>query len=287
MKSPPDVEKPEDSVLRSVEARFAGPTRFATDCLRIDVSKSSTKQARSERVLAWPAMSRVHFIGGEKGGVGKSVVARLVTQNCIDKSLPFAAVDADSSHATLARHYADYARQGDLARLESMDEVVALATETDRRVIVDLPAQSDRLLSAWIAESGVLELTRDAGCPIVLWHVMDDGKDALAALERLLDRYQREVSYAIVRNYGRGKDFSLFDKSPVRAKASDLGAHVIDLPELPGGAMQKIDRLDASFWAAVHNASFGADALSRMDRQRIKVWLQASFEQIARLGEAF
>ncbi len=232
-------------------------------------------------------MSRVHFIGGEKGGVGKSVVARLVTQYCIDRSLPFAAVDADSSHATLVRHYGDYARPADLARLESMDDIVALATETDRRVIVDLPAQSERLLSAWISEGGVLDLTREAGCPVVLWHVMDDGKDALAALERLLDRYQRDVGYTIVRNHGRGKDFTLFDRSPVRVKASELGAHVIDLPELPGGAMQKIDRLDASFWAAVHNPSFGADAFSRMDRQRIKVWLQASFEQIARLREAF
>jgi hypothetical protein len=230
-------------------------------------------------------MNRIHFIGGEKGGVGKSVVARLLTQYFIDRSLPFAAVDADNSHATLLRHYADYTRAADMARLESMDEIVALATEADRRVVVDLPAQSDRLLSAWIAEGGVLDLTRDCGCQIVLWHVMDDGKDALAALERLLDRYKRDVSYAIVRNLGRGKDFSLFERSPVRAKAAELRAQVIDLPELPGGAMQKIDRLDASFWAAVHNTAFGADAFSRMDRQRIKVWLQASFEQIARLGE--
>jgi len=36
------------------------------------------------RWLLSVAMSKVHFVGGEKGGVGKSVVARLLCQYCID-----------------------------------------------------------------------------------------------------------------------------------------------------------------------------------------------------------
>ena len=55
-------------------------------------------------------MSTIHFIGGEKGGVGKSVVARLCAQYCIDRAIPFCAVDADGSHGALLRFYADYAR---------------------------------------------------------------------------------------------------------------------------------------------------------------------------------
>ena len=37
-------------------------------------------------------MSKVHFVGGEKGGVGKSVIARLLCQYCIDKKLAFTAL---------------------------------------------------------------------------------------------------------------------------------------------------------------------------------------------------
>ena len=37
-------------------------------------------------------MSTVHFVGGEKGGVGKSVVARLLAQLFIDRALPFVAL---------------------------------------------------------------------------------------------------------------------------------------------------------------------------------------------------
>ena len=34
-----EVEKSEDAVLRSVRANYPGPTRFASDCMRIDVAK--------------------------------------------------------------------------------------------------------------------------------------------------------------------------------------------------------------------------------------------------------
>jgi ribonuclease BN (tRNA processing enzyme) len=35
----PDVERAADAVLQSVRARYAGPTRFASDCLRVDLAR--------------------------------------------------------------------------------------------------------------------------------------------------------------------------------------------------------------------------------------------------------
>jgi CobQ/CobB/MinD/ParA nucleotide binding domain len=230
-------------------------------------------------------MSTIHFVGGEKGGVGKSVVARLLAQYFIDRGMAFAAVDADGSHGALLRHYAEYTRPIDLHRFESADEILTLATDADRRVLVDLPAQSERILTSWITEAGVLDLAGESGVKVVFWHVMDDGKDALITLGRLLDGYQSAVQYCIVKNLGRGKDFSLLDRSPERMTAQALGATVIELPELHAAAMQKIDRCDASFWAAASNPAYGSATFTRMDRQRIKVWLQASYDQLAGLGE--
>jgi hypothetical protein len=230
-------------------------------------------------------MSKIHFVGGEKGGVGKSVVARLLVQWAIDKQLPFVAVDADASHGALLRHYATYATGIDLARLESADEIMSLALETDRRVIVDLPSQSDRTIAAWISEAGILELARESNVDLVFWHVMDDGRDSIATLGRLVERYGGKVRYVIVENLGRGKEFSLLDRSPVRAAANAAGAVTIQLSELYAPAMRKIDRSDGSFWAAVHNTAFAPELFTRMDRQRIKAWMQAAYDQIARLGD--
>jgi len=230
-------------------------------------------------------MSKIHFIGGEKGGVGKSVVARLCAQYLIDRALPFQALDADASHGALLRHYAEFTRPVDLERPDSADEILTLATETDRRVLVDLPAQSDRPLSKWITEVAVLDLALESGVGVVFWHVMDDGKDSIQTLDRVLDRYGAVARICIVKNLGRGKDFSLFDHSATHTKSAALGAVVIELPELQSSAMQKMDRHDASYWAAANNPRFAGGSFSWADRQRIKVWLRFAYAQIERLGE--
>jgi len=232
-------------------------------------------------------MSTIHFIGGEKGGVGKSVVARLCAQYCIDKSLPFTAMDADGSHGALLRFYGEYTRPVDLTRYESVDEILALASDPAARVLVDLPAQSERALTAWLAESGVVAMAAESDIRLVFWHVIDDGKDAITTLERLLALHGDRVRYCVVKNLGRGKDFSLFERSAARTTAGQLGATIIELPELNATAMQKIDRLDTSFWSAVNGAQTGPEAFTRMDRQRVKVWLTAAYEQLGKLGDGF
>lgn len=232
-------------------------------------------------------MSTIHFIGGEKGGVGKSVVARLVAQRCIDHNLPFVAFDADGSHGALLRHYANFASPIDLAQFESADQIMGAATDTQQRVVVDMPAQSGRFLSSWINEAQILDLAAECGVGVLFWHVIDDGKDSLTTLARLLENFGPKARFVIVKNHGRGRDFSLFDNSDVRRKAETLGATILELPALYAPVMQKIDQFDASYWAAAHNPEFAPQAFSRMDRQRLKVWLKAASDQFERLADSF
>ena len=50
-------------------------------------------------------MPHIHFIGGEKRGVGKSPVARALAQHLIDHERPFLGFDTDQSHGALMRSY--------------------------------------------------------------------------------------------------------------------------------------------------------------------------------------
>jgi hypothetical protein len=228
-------------------------------------------------------MSMIHFVGGEKGGVGKSVFARLLAQYFIDKALPFTALDADVSNASLLRVYGDYCRPVDLAHFDSTDDIFTLAAETpDRHILVDLPAQAERPLATWMDHGGIAELVDEMRIPLVFWHVMDDSKDAVVALSRLLSRYGESVRYCVVKNAGRGKDFSLFDRSPVRAEAERLRCHILELPELHGPVMRKLDRFDASYWAAINNPAV-AEGFTRLDGQRVKVWQWRMFKQLSSL----
>ena len=228
-------------------------------------------------------MSKIHFVGGEKGGVGKSVLARLLAQYHIDRQIPFSAFDTDRSHGAMLRFYGDFSRPVILDEFESADRLMEAALESDQDILVDLAAQTSLPLHRWIEQNDLLSLADEERVPVVFWHVLDDGADCIALLAALCDRYERNAAYVAVKNYGRGKDFSAFDASPVRERALSLGASVMDLPDLHAATMRKIDHQGTSLWAAAHNKDSGS-GLGLMDRQRVKVWLRRVYQQIDRVG---
>jgi hypothetical protein len=230
-------------------------------------------------------MSELHLIGGEKGGVGKSVVARLVAQYWLDRAKPFTAFDTDRSNGALLRHYADFAKPIEISRIEDLDHMLETCLQQpDARVLVDLAAQTERDLLNWLDSAEVFELARENGVKLVLWHVMDDGKDSLAILSRLVTRYGERASYVVVLNKGRGEDFAPFHQSDTAASLGRLAAPMIELPALHKGAMRSIDRLDKSFWSAVNHTNSSDSSLGFMERQRVKVWLRNAYSELERVG---
>jgi len=219
-------------------------------------------------------MSTIHFVGGEKGGVGKSVLARLLAQYHIDGGRPFEAFDSDRSHGALLRFYRDYTQPVALEAFDSADRIMESAVAAPRDVIVDLAAQSASALFRWIDDNDLLEMAADEGVDVAFWHVLDDGADGIELLSRLVDLRAGRGHCVVVRNRGRGSDFGPFDASPSRSKAEQAGAWVIDLAALHAPTMTKIDHLATSFWAAANNR----DVLGLMDRQRVKVWLRRAYQ---------
>jgi len=232
-----------------------------------------------------PALSRIHLIGGEKGGVGKSMVSRLLAQYFIDHQMPFVGFDTDRSHGSLLRFYADYASPALVDRYEALDAIVEAAVEQPgRRVLVDLAAQTHDALVQWMEESGVLDMADLSGIQITYWHVMDAGRDSVDLLARLLDRFGQRLNYVVVRNQLRGDDFGQLDRSGELERARGLGAQVMDLKKLHDAVVQKIDVRNSSFWAARHATAVEGPGLGLMERQRLKMWMNNTYAAIGALG---
>lgn len=230
-------------------------------------------------------MSTIHFIGGEKGGVGKSLVARLLAQYLIDRGLPFLGFDSDRSHGALMRFYADYASPIVVDSYESLDKVVEAATEDEaRRILVDLAAQTHQPLVKWMEESGMLELAREFGIAVRYWHVMDSGKDSVDLLRQLLDRFGAQLDYVLVLNQLRGDDFGIFEASGEKERALSLGAKIASLPRLHETAMNRIDAHSTSFWAAAHSGDKALTGLGLLERQRVRVWLAKAYAELDKLA---
>lgn len=226
-------------------------------------------------------LSRIHLIGGEKGGVGKSMVSRLLAQYFIDQQLPFVGFDTDRSHGALLRFYAGFASPVLIDRYEALDHIVETAIENPgQRVLVDLAAQTHEPLVKWMEESGVLDMARESGFKLTYWHVMDSGRDSVNLLTRLLDRFGSRLNYVLVQNQLRGDDFSQLEKSGQLERALGLGAKVVAIKHLHDNVVQKIDANNASFWAAKNGND--ASSLGLMERQRLKTWLQHAYGELAK-----
>jgi len=229
-------------------------------------------------------VASVHFVGGEKGGVGKSVVARLIAQYFIDHKVRFVGLDADASHPALLRYYGDDSEPLDLRRLESMDRIVEYALEEpERRVLVDLPAQSSAAIRAWAESGDIASLAREDDLQLNFWHVTDGGFDSVELLAELVRQYTKDVRYVVVRNHGRSRDFSQLDESDALAEVIALGGRAVDVPELHSAAMYRIDRYGSSFWAAGNDVT-SALRLSVMDRRRLQKWIKECYRAFDELG---
>ena len=229
-------------------------------------------------------MSKIHLIGGEKGGVGKSVVARVVAQYLIDKDLPFLGFDTDRSHGSLLRFYADYASPVVVDRYESLDTIVEAAIEhPEKRILVDLAAQTHDPLVKWMDDSGVLETADELGLSYHYWHVMDSGKDSVDLLKKLLDRFGTRLNYVVVLNQSRGDNFEIFEKSSERQRVTELSAPILNLKRLHEAVINKIDAGSTSFWAAKNRSETDVKGLGLLERQRVKFWLRSAYEQLDRV----
>ncbi len=225
-------------------------------------------------------MANIHFIGGEKGGVGKSLMSRVLAQYMIDRGLPFLGFDTDRSHGALMRFYAGHASTVIVDRYEALDTIVESAVDQpERRILVDLAAQTHGALVSWMDDAGVVNLADELGLKLFYWHVMDSGRDSVDLLKKLLDRFGSSLQYVLVRNHIRGSDFAQLEQSGEQQRAIELGAKIVSLKKLHDGAIQKIDAASSTF-----STNAGGAPLGLMDRQRVKMWLRDAYRELDDVG---
>jgi hypothetical protein len=235
--------------------------------------------------MSGAAMTNIHLVGGEKGGVGKSLVARLLAQYMIDHSLEFLGFDSDRSHGALLRFYAGYSSPVLIDKYESLDVIVEAAAEKpERRILVDLAAQTNEQLMQWMDDSQLLEVAPEIGLNIRYWHVMDTGRDSVDMLKRLLDRHGNSLHYTLVLNQLRGDDFRILETSGEKQRALEMGASIVTLKRLHEASITKIDASSSSFWAAVNKSEGDTSGLRLLERQRVKVWLKSAYAELAKPG---
>ena len=232
-------------------------------------------------------MRKLHFIGGEKGGIGKSFTSRLLAQYYIDLQRPFVGFDTDQSHGTFSRFYGEFA-----SRLktdgENLDHIIeTLDTHLDCDVIVDLAAQTANNLFRWVEQCDLFVLLAEVGVQAYFWHLVDDSADCKNLLNDTLAKLDSDsVRLVVVKNSGRGLNFTPLEDSITYTNAITFGASVVELEALPAALAQKIDFENAKFLTK-NNKIEVRELLFRRRRQSITFFIYAVIVGCVKIGIGF
>jgi hypothetical protein len=233
-------------------------------------------------------VKRIFFIHGDKGGVGKTEVAKRMAAVMLQDGQPVTLIDGDNKNPGL--HAAFQNGELDVHCINVMtptgrDALFDVIAQSPGDVLIDLPARgsdvTERLNQDGASEDGFsLELLlAEIEAELTIVFVIDQTRSPLVALKDELAALPDATRWIIVRNWREDRDFTLFDTTKVKADLEARGAAVIDMV-----------RLDPRVNDILENASLNlitaqtSDTLSMLQKMRVKAALRSWSEQMQIAG---
>ena len=228
---------------------------------------------------------RLIFSTGDKGGVGKSVVARMIADYFCEQKYPVNMYDCDKRNSLLQRFYdpINSVRRVNLLESNEADKWIDEVVESGQDALIDLPAGGNEFLEKMDEELHLFELFAEQEIDVTLVSVINRSKDSINALKRLIELAGNMADYVVVKNgyYGKEADFERFDNSKTRVKFLDLGGKVIYFPSLADAVFDQIEAKNLAFYQCV-----GADSpLTISARRRVHYFRQAAITAFESLGD--
>jgi hypothetical protein len=198
---------------------------------------------KTERTKIW-------LVGGEKGGMGKSMVGRVAAEQLLAAKVPFHLIDADASTPNVGLTYAKemYERfrsgalpedvlptlfldgkskdlkiaeqitfSGDDSTYLQADRILLLAEQ--KNVLVVLPSQVAAYVQRWLNDNDVLGMLADSDNTIDIVHffVSNGTAESLDLFEESANNTQGKIPHVLVLNHGVVTDINWkwfdYDKS--------------------------------------------------------------------------
>jgi len=177
--------------------------------------------------------ARVTYVGGNKGGVGKSMVAMSVIDYLMDIGDPPMLIETDTGNPDVAKAYEQTVRT-ETVNLDDVDGWIDLANlmpEATTGLVINSAARSQKGLSSnWeILRAAAAELKKQI---TVIW-VINRQRESVEALRDFADSVP-ETRIVVLKNtyFGAPEKFSIYDDSKTRKLIEANGGATIDFPEL-------------------------------------------------------
>ena len=226
-------------------------------------------------------MTSIHFVGGEKGGEGRSFVCRALIDYHRVHHIPFFAFDTCRSYSDVARFYSDIegCEVKGYTHEYSLTEIAAdiFKRALERSIIVNLHTHGmKQMVWPWIEEdrdNRMATLQKNA----TVWWISIGSCDSHRLLEESLNYFQGRVRHILVKNPGHRSFWGIDSVNEKFGRtANENNLPVITFPRFPDGeALNTILEKDIPYLEAQQHPDFPFSS-----KRRSTIFLERAFTAI-------
>ncbi|GJD22615.1 similar to mobilization protein MobD [Rivularia sp. IAM M-261] len=245
--------------------------------------QTTAKQTTAKHTAQSKCTGRLVLVTGDKGGTGKSVMARILLDTYRHRNINCIAYECDQSNPQLYRHYNQLPPGVQTLKLNQRGGADALQDDLGRfspKVsLVDLPAGAAEYFEEIANDICLFENAQRMGYRITMVSVLGRVKDSVVQLKRLVDFCGAQVDYVVAKNlyWGSENKFIRYDNSKVRSTIAAYGGVELLLPELFDDIFDFIDSNDLTFRLALEH-----DALTVSNKSRIFGWIDKAETELTK-----
>ncbi len=225
--------------------------------------------------MAKPA---VILIGADKGGVGKTTVARTLLDYFGERNVPTRGFDTEWPRGTLKRFYPEVTEVVDVTsvadQMKIFDTVTAGGTE-GKVTVIDVRAGSLSSTLQALNDIGFIELGNTGQITFALFHILGP---SIASLEEIAEtgRFVGDANHFLVKNHINATSFFEWDPATYKSYFKKIkDAQEITIPKLNEMAFEQVEVAGVPYVSFVANKNAKGEAAnySFVLRGYVRHWL--------------
>jgi hypothetical protein len=217
------------------------------------------------------------MVGADKGGTGKTTVARALDDYLRSKRANRKVFDSERPRGDLKR----FVPAATVIDIEKVDDQMAAFDSIEGVTLIDIRAGLMSPTLKALAEVGLLADVRSGALAMALLHVIGPSVSSLLEIAETAAAIGGGVQHYLVKNYVSAGGFAEWDKDPrFAAVLQDAAARTITVAHLTDTAAAAVQRAGVAFEAfAEDRASHG-----RMLAGYVRNWLAGVWSEFDRVG---
>src|SRR5271169_3703234 len=201
--------------------------------------------------MAKPALI---LVGADKGGVGKTTVARTLLDYFTAHHVPTRAFDSESPRGTLKRFHGDAADIVDATSVSDQMRIIDTLSTTDSTVtIVDVRAGLLSPTLRSLRDIGFLDAVKKGQITFVVFHILGSSIASLNEIEETAP-FVTDAKYFLVKNFINNTSFFEWDQATHASYFKRLkDAQILTIPKLNEMAYEQVELASVPFLTFVAN----------------------------------